>query len=204
MVLPVDEWLSRAVWHMFDLRGWAALVYFLLYVALVAVSFPTTPLNVGAGILFPFWLGAGIALAAGFVSAVVSFLLVRSVARDWIRSRLRRLPHYDDIMRLMENAGLQLVILIRLNPFIPAGFKNYGFSMAGVPFRTYLLGTALGQTPVTLVHVYLGWAGGLAIMAGENPLTTRNYVFLGLGAALSVALLVLISWYGRKKTLDKD
>lgn len=199
-LVPVDKWLSVAVWHMFDLRGWAVVIYFLLYVLLVAVAFPTTPLNVGAGILFSFWVGAAVALAAGFVAATACFLLVRFVAEDWIRLRAKKLPHYDDIMQLMKNAGLQVVFLVRLNPLMPAALKNYGFGLARVPLRTYLLGTALGQTPVTLAHVYLGWAGGLAIMAGEEPLSTRDYLFVGLGAALSVGLLVVISWYGRKRS----
>jgi uncharacterized membrane protein YdjX (TVP38/TMEM64 family) len=101
----------------------------------------------------------------------------------------------------MKDAGLKVVFLIRLNPFIPASLKNYGFSLAGIPLRTYMLGTALGQTPVTLAHVYLGWAGGLAVISGDEPLGTLDYVFIGVGAALSIGLLLLVSWYGRKKTM---
>lgn len=199
-LLPIDTWLSVGVWRMFDLGNWGVLIYFVLYIFLVGLTFPTTPLNVGAGILFPFWLGAAVALAAGFVAATASFLFIRFVAGDRIRSRLSRLPNYDDVMQLMENAGVQVVFLVRLNPFIPASLKNYGFSLAGIPLRTYLLGTALGQTPVTLAHVYLGWAGGLAMMAGNEPLSAREYVLLGVGAAFSVVLLFLISWYGRRRT----
>ena len=200
-LLPVEKWLGFAVWHMFDLRGWGILIYFLLCVVLVDLSFPATPLNIGAGILFPFWIGAGVAVAAGLAAAIIGFLLVRYVAGEWIRSRLDKLPRYAELMRLMENAGFQVVFLVRLNPFIPASFQNYGFSLAGVPLRTYMLGTALGQTPVTLAHVYLGWAGGLAIMTGQNELDGWDYLFIGLGALLSVALLLFVSWYGRRRTL---
>jgi uncharacterized membrane protein YdjX (TVP38/TMEM64 family) len=180
---------------------WGVLIYFLLYVLLAGLTFPTTPLNLGAGMLFPFWLGAAVALLAGFVTATASFLLIRYVAGDRFRSRLSRLAHYDDMMKLMKDAGLKVVFLIRLNPFIPASLKNYGFSLAGIPLRTYMLGTALGQTPVTLAHVYLGWAGGLAVISGDEPLGTLDYVFIGVGAALSIGLLLLVSWYGRKKTM---
>ena len=200
-LLPVADWVSVAVWRMFDLGMWGVLIYFVLYVLLAGLTFPTTPLNVGAGMLFPYWLGAAVALGAGFVTATASFLLIRYVAGDRFRSRLSRLAHYDDMMKLMKDAGFKVVFLIRLNPFIPASLKNYGFSLAGVPLRTYALGTALGQTPVTLAHVYLGWAGGLAVMSGEEPLGTLNYLFIGVGAVLSVGLLLLISWYGRKKTM---
>jgi uncharacterized membrane protein YdjX (TVP38/TMEM64 family) len=200
-LLPVAEWVSVAVWRMFDLGMWGVLIYFLLYVLLAGLTFPTTPLNLGAGMLFPFWLGAAVALLAGFVTATASFLLIRYVAGDRFRSRLSRLAHYDDMMKLMKDAGLKVVFLIRLNPFIPASLKNYGFSLAGIPLRTYMLGTALGQTPVTLAHVYLGWAGGLAVISGDEPLGTLDYVFIGVGAALSIGLLLLVSWYGRKKTM---
>lgn len=198
--VPIDKWLSIAVWRMFDVGNWGVLIYFLLYVILVSLTVPITPLNIGAGILFPFWLGAAVAVTAGFVTAMADFLLVRFVAGNRIRSRLKKLPSYDHVMRLMENAGLQVVFLVRLNPFIPASLKNYGFSLAGIPLRTYLLGTALGQTPVTLAHVYLGWASGLTMMDGDEPLGTRDYVLIGIGATLSVALLVFISWYGRKRS----
>jgi uncharacterized membrane protein YdjX (TVP38/TMEM64 family) len=200
-LLPVAEWVTVAVWRMFDLGMWGVLIYFLLYVLLAGLTFPTTPLNLGAGMLFPFWLGAAVALLAGFVTATASFLLIRYVAGDRFRSRLSRLAHYDDMMKLMKDAGLKVVFLIRLNPFIPASLKNYGFSLAGIPLRTYMLGTALGQTPVTLAHVYLGWAGGLAVISGDEPLGTLDYVFIGVGAALSIGLLLLVSWYGRKKTM---
>lgn len=199
-VLPADEWLGRAVFNMFDLGNWGVLIYFLLYVFLVALGFPTTLLNVGAGILFSFWLGLAAAIAGGFVTAMAAFLLVRYIGSDRIRARLSKLPRYEDVMRLMENAGLRVVILVRLNPFISASLKNYGFGLAGVPLRTYLLGTVIGQTPVTLAHVYLGWAGGLAMMAGEESRSGWNYVFIGVGVTLSVALLVFVSWYGRQKT----
>jgi uncharacterized membrane protein YdjX (TVP38/TMEM64 family) len=199
-LLPIDTWLSVGVWRMFDLGNWGILIYFALYVLLVCLTFPATPLNVAAGILFPFWLGAAVALVAGFVAATASFLFIRFVAGDRIRSRLSRLPNYDDVMKLMKNAGLQIVFLVRINPFIPASLKNYGFSLAGIPLRTYVLGTVLGQTPVTLAHVYLGWAGGIAMMAGNEQLDTRNYVQIGIGATLSVAVLILISWYGRQKS----
>jgi uncharacterized membrane protein YdjX (TVP38/TMEM64 family) len=200
---PVDRWLTLAVWHMFDFGGWGLLIYFLLYVLAVQLAFPTTLLNVGAGILFSFWTGAAVALVAGFAAAISGFLLVRYVAGERIRSRLRRLPRYDEVMQLMESAGLQVVFLMRLNPFIPASLKNYGFSLAGVPLRTYMLGTALGQTPVTLAHVYLGWAGGLTMMIGTETFEARDYAFIGVGVVLSLALLGFISWYGRKTTLGR-
>ena len=122
-LLPIDTWLSVGVWRMFDLGNWSIVIYFVLYVFLVGLTFPTTPLNIGAGILFPFWLGAAVALAAGFVAATASFLFIRFVAGDRIRSRLTRLPNYDAVMQLMENAGVQIVCLVRLNPFIPARLK---------------------------------------------------------------------------------
>lgn len=198
-LLPIDDWLTIAAWRMFDLGAWGVLIYFLLYVFLAGLTFPTTPLNIVAGILFSFWLAAGVALAAGFVTAAGCFLIGRYIAEEGVRTKLRRLPNFDNLMKLIEDAGLKLVFLVRLNPFIPAGLKNYGFSLTSISFRQYLLGTLLGQTPITLAHVYLGWAGGLAMIRDDDPPGTWQYVFLGLGAALSIALLLLISWYGNRR-----
>lgn len=193
--------LDNVVGLINDLRElglWGYLFYFLIYVVLATLLFPVTPLNLLAGILFPFHFAVPIALVSANVSATLSFLIARYFARNAVERRVRRIAGAEQILRLVENESKKLIILTRLNPFIPSAMKNYGFGVTAIPLGTYIFLTLLGQLPIVLLHTYLGWAGGIAMMNEERQPAEVQLMVIGGGVLLSLVLIVVITFYGRR------
>lgn len=193
-VLPVAEWTLAGIRWIEAQGPLAFLVFFIAYVVLAVSSFPSTPLNIVAGVLFPFWIGALLASGAGLLASVIAFLLARYVARDWFRKRLEKLPRLEQLLESMEDQGAGVVFLTRLNPLIPASLKNYGFALTDVPLWRYALESWAGHLPILLVYVYLGWAGGAALLHGDSEAGPFKLLLFGLAAFGTLGLALLVRW----------
>ena len=199
--LPVREWLIVAVNRIDALGNPGIVVYFLVYFCLASASFPTTPLNIGAGLIFHLMTGFIIAWLAGGLASMATFLFSRYLAKDWARKKLETFPRCEKVVEAMERQGIIMVLLARLNPFIPASIKNFGFGVTAIPFWKYSGATFLGQLPIVLAYVYLGWAGSATLLENNQP-EAINYVFIAVGVLLSIAMLVIVNWYGNKALKD--
>jgi uncharacterized membrane protein YdjX (TVP38/TMEM64 family) len=162
---------------------WGPALFFALYAGLALIPFPKALLTAAGGALFGLWAGAGLALAAALVGAVISFgagrLLGREAVDRLIRGRLARVD------ALLADHGLSAILIVRLVPLVPFIAINYASGLSGVRFRHYVLGSALGMVPGSLAYAALG-------AYGTNP--------RGLAAAGS-ALIVLVvggSWWARR------
>ncbi len=162
---------------------WGPAVYFVLYVGLAVIPCPKALLTAAGGALFGLWAGAGLALTAALVGAIISFGLGRLLGREAVDRLIRgRLARVD---ALVSDHGLSAILIVRLVPLVPFMAINYASGLSGVKFRHFVLGSAVGMVPGSLAYAALG-------AYGTNP--------LGLAAAGS-ALLVLIvggSWWARR------
>lgn len=174
------------------------LVFFALYIALASLSFPTTPLNITAGILFMYPVAVGIALIAGNIAAVISFLLARYFAQDAVKRYLSHMKNAENILELVKQEGFKLVFLVRLNPFIPASVKNFGFGVTAISLKKYVLATLLGQIPLVMIYTYLGYVGGAAMMDKNSRPEDTHLMLLGGGLIVSVVLLIVIGFFGKR------
>jgi uncharacterized membrane protein YdjX (TVP38/TMEM64 family) len=76
---------------------------------------------------------------------------------------------------------------MRLLPVAPFGLVSYAFGTTGVSLRTYLLGTAVGALPSTVIYASLG----AAAMAPGSPAFAASVaaaVALGVGTAGATAV----------------
>jgi uncharacterized membrane protein YdjX (TVP38/TMEM64 family) len=101
-------------------------------------------------------------------------------------------------MAAVEEEGLKLVILLRLNPFIPAVLKGYGFGTTRIGLATYLLGSFAGFVPIAAAHVYLGYIGGTVMLSGEELPEGMNRMLLIGGLATSLILIAVLILMSRK------
>jgi uncharacterized membrane protein YdjX (TVP38/TMEM64 family) len=105
---------------------------------------------------------------AGLVGTTAIFLLVRSVARDYVQrtldARTERLRALDE--RVTRN-GFRTVLVLRL-VFGLAPMLNWGLGLTGVRLPHYLAATALGIVPNLTVAVFFAdtIVGGLP---GSTP-----------------------------------
>ncbi|MFG0331518.1 MAG: TVP38/TMEM64 family protein [Phycisphaerales bacterium] len=198
-LLPAEEYLRRILQWVESFGVWAAVAYFAVFFVLAVIAFPTTPLTIGAGLLFNLWVAIAVASSAALAASVASFLFARHAARDWAQKKIEGSPNCCAMVETVEEESLKIIILLRLNPFIPASVKNYCLGIAEISLWTYMLGTAIGQTPIVLAYVYLGWAGSETLASGDEPLGPMQIAFIVGGIIVSAALLLVITWYGKRR-----
>jgi uncharacterized membrane protein YdjX (TVP38/TMEM64 family) len=127
------------------------------------------PLLAGAsGLLFGTIAGFFVTLAAAVVSALLArWAGHRAGARAFEQSAGERtLAAAEGIRR----HGVLAVVVQRLAPIAPDGPFNYGFGVAGVPWRALAIGTLIGSAPRAFAYTALGdsiddLASPLAIVA---------------------------------------
>lgn len=166
-----------------DAGDWFPIAYFLLYVALTQFPIPRTVFTLASGILFGPVLGFLLAITATTVSALVSLLIVRFLARDWFRTLLtnRRLIQLD---HRLEQRGWLTVLSLRMIAGVPFSFLNYACGLSSIRVVPYIIATAIGSAPNTLAVVLLGDA----LLVGFD---VRFAVATGILLLLGVAGLVL-------------
>lgn len=163
--------------------AWGPVLYFATYAALALIPCPKALLTAAGGALFGLWAGAGLALSAALVGALVSFAVGRLLGRDAVDRLTRgRLARIDELLR---GHGLAAVLVVRLVPLVPFIAINYASGLSGVRLRHYVVGSAFGMIPGSLAYAALG-------AYGTNP--------WGLAAAVS-GLVVLVlggGWWARR------
>jgi uncharacterized membrane protein YdjX (TVP38/TMEM64 family) len=141
---------------------------------------------IGAVLLMPIWLMAGIAgyvygFPGGALAAVpgvavagsVAFLVGRLLLARTIASESFTQGHYwKAIQRATGREGLKIAFLLRIVPVIPQNLLHYLMSTTRVSLGQFFLGTMFGLLPVTLLQVYLGSLvkSATALLAGETSL----------------------------------
>lgn len=163
--------------------GWGPALFFVVYAGLTLLPGPKALLTAAGGAVFGLWVGAGLALAAALVGAIVSFGVGRLLGRDAVDRLIRgRLARVD---ALLADHGLSAVLVVRVVPLVPFTVINYASGLSGVRFRHYVLGSAVGMVPGTLAYAALG-------AYGTNP--------WGLAAAGSVLVVLLVggAWWARR------
>lgn len=196
-LFPLGEYLQSACDAVEQWGPWAAAIYFVLYTLLVLIACPTTPLNIGAGVIFGVTTGFIVASTASLLGSCLCFLIARYVARDWFLEQTRA-TRSEWLLDAVNEGGFQVMLLARLNPFFPASIKDFGFGLTKVSIWQYAAATLLGQSPIVLAYTYLGWSGAVTI-SEHGEIGVWRYVLIGVGLVTSVALTGLLTWYSRRK-----
>ena len=94
---------------------------------------------------------------------------------------------------------MRLVVLLRLNPFIPAVLKNYGFGITEISFKQYAWATLIGQLPLVSLYTYLGWVGGNSMLNSDAHPPTYQWAILGGGLLVSIIVTYVAYRHTKKK-----
>ncbi|WP_068023220.1 TVP38/TMEM64 family protein [Nocardia mexicana] len=133
---------------------WLPIVFFLAH-ALATVVVPRVPFTLSAGLLFGTAGGIAIALGATAVSAALGFLLVRTIGRDAVATRLTH-PKVLAVDRRLARRGWLAVGSLRLISPIPFWLINFCAGLSSIRPTPYLIATAVGVLPGTIALVVLG------------------------------------------------
>jgi uncharacterized membrane protein YdjX (TVP38/TMEM64 family) len=164
--------------------AYAPLIFIAIHVAASLLFVPRTPLSIASGLLFGLWWGALWAVCGAMAGSLAGFALARYMNAGWIKPE--RLPKFGELLARVERGGWRAVTLIRLMPIMPHTPVNYAFGLSRIPVGDYLLGSFIGQLPMTLVCVDAGAAGAQALTGSMNWLEPT---LVGV-AALALSLVL--------------
>ena len=155
--------------------------YFVLYVAVTAVSFPgAVMLTLVGGALFGLAWGTLIISFASTLGATLAFWAARFVLRDSLQARFgARLAEFN---RGVEKEGAFYLFTLRLVPLVPFFVINLLMGLTQMKTRTYYWVSQLGMLAGTLVYVNAGTqlAQLHSLQGILSPALLGSFVLLGV------------------------
>lgn len=201
-LLPLEEWMRSLSAWVKGLGVWGVVVFALIYALATVLFFPGSVLTLAAGLIFGVALGALAAWSGAVLGAALAFLVGRHFAREKVEARTQDSPKFRAIDEAIGAQGWKIIGLLRLSPLIPFNVSNYFYGVTKVAFWPYVLATAVGMVPGTLLYVTLGAAGKAGLGGAERERSPVEYAFLGVGL---IATIVVTVWVSRlaKSALQK-
>ena len=168
-------------------------IFFLVYVAVTALSLPAAALlTIAGGALFGFGLGTLLVSFASTLGATLAMLLARYLLRDSVQAKFgSRLKAIDDGL---EREGAFYLFALRLVPVFPFFLVNLTLGLTKLPARTFFWVSQLGMLPATAVYVYAGTEiGQLTSLKGLiSPGLLGAFILLGLLPLITKKILDLL------------
>ena len=137
----------------------APVIYMLLFAVLPAFFFPVAVLALAGGLLFGLLWGSVYTFIGAVINCALMFFLARRIGQEKIRALVqRKLPSVWQarLKKAGGRNGFLLLIILRLIPAVPYNLINYAFGLTEMPFAAYMLGSAIGIIPGTLVFINIG------------------------------------------------
>jgi uncharacterized membrane protein YdjX (TVP38/TMEM64 family) len=170
-------WLERVRTAVADWGPLAPLIYTLAVVAEVIVApIPGTLLYAPAGAIFGGFVGGTLSLVGNVVGAAICCVIGQMLGERVLAARADG-SYLERYRTLLEERGLWLVLLLRLNPLTTSDLVSYAAGVASVPPWKVAVGTFFGLAPWCYLQAYFAErvfevvpgpyliAGGLALVA---------------------------------------
>ena len=135
-------------------------------------------------------LGVDLLSVASTLGATCAFLLGRSLARDWVATRIEGNASFMALDRAIAAEGWKIVLLTRLSPLFPFSLLNYALSLMRVSLRHYVLASWMGMLPGTVMYVYLGSLARAGVEDRSRTAAEGTLYAVGLVATIAVAVVV--------------
>jgi uncharacterized membrane protein YdjX (TVP38/TMEM64 family) len=181
-------------------NGW------LVFMAAFAVAsgcglLPTYAMSLIGGWVFGLRDGA-IAAIGGFVGgALIGMAISLIVGGPAIGAWLERRPAVRVVRDALVGRGfwrtLGVVFLLRLPPNSPFAITNFAMTAARVHIVPYILGTALGLAPRTLIAVSIAAAAASAGEKNFQNLLANRPVETIIGVTITLAILIGLAQIGK-------
>lgn len=180
----------------------ALLIYAGIYVLFVALSLPGAVwLTIVAGYLFGVFPAAAVTVLAATIGACLLFLAAKSSLGAYLHEHAG--PWLAKVERGFGENQWSYLLMMRLVPVVPFFVANLLPAFLGVSLGVFLVTTALGIIPGTVVYSFAG-AGLGSVLASEAELTWHSLlnpqIKLALtGLAVLAALPIAVKYWRRRK-----
>ena len=173
---------------------WAfAIVFVVVYAFGTSVGFPGLPFTVAAGALFGTLMGSALSWVGAMIGAMIGYTIARTIGRDVVTRWLQR---YERANAAVGQANhFHGLLRLRLLPVIPLGTVNFVAGLARSPFDVFMLATAIGIIPSTLIYNYFADS----LVEGVGGGKTRALASLLLASALLILLSLLPRLLARQR-----
>lgn len=202
-LLPVKTDLPLFLGWIKGLGVWGGLLFGLVYALGTVLFLPGSLLTLASGFLYgPLW-GTVIASPASVLGASAAFVLGRTVAKDWIASKVASNSRFGALQGAIAKEGVKILMLVRLSPVFPFSLVNYAFGLTGIRLRDYAMGSWIAMLPGTFLYVYLGSliTDAAALASGAKPPaagSTAQRVLLWVGLVATLAVVVVVTRTARR------
>jgi uncharacterized membrane protein YdjX (TVP38/TMEM64 family) len=148
---------NHAMEHVERIRKGHSLIEFTVGLVLVyglgtSIGMPGLPFTVISGALFGTLLGSVLSWLGGMLGATMGYWIARTVGHDVIVRWLSRYKRADAAVATARDfAGM---LRLRLIPVLPIGTVNFVGGLARAPFGAYMVATAIGIVPSTVIYCY--------------------------------------------------
>jgi len=198
--LPIAHWTTTLAERARGTGVLGVAIFVLAYVGATVAFLPGSLLTLAAGFAYgPFW-GLAVASPASVAGATAAFLLGRTYLRGWAHRKTADSPRMRAIWRAVEREQFKVVFLLRLSPLVPFNVLNYALSLSNVRVGTFVVASALGMLPGTVLYVYLGSLAPTAAqltVAAQGGGTGRTLLYVA-GLAATIAVVVIASRAARR------
>lgn len=158
---------------------WAPLLVIgAMVLAVVVGPIPTVPVSIASGVVFGPFLGVLYVTAGALLGAWISFQLARAVGQPVMQRVFR--GHIAFCPECSSRLLFWVVLGARLVPFVSFAAVSYGAGLTVMRPVAFLVATAIGILPMTVVFVALGAA------VRVDPLIA------GIGGAVAVVVVLVL------------
>jgi uncharacterized membrane protein YdjX (TVP38/TMEM64 family) len=178
----------------------ASAIYVVVYVLIVAVSFPGSGImTITGGFLFGAVLGTALASVASTIGATLIFLIARTSLGAFLAERAG--PRTRKLREGFQEEGFSYLLFLRLVPLFPFWLVNLAAALFGMRLPTYFAATAVGVVPAAFVFAYFGHGLGDALDSDRLEVPVGLLVALAL---LGVLALTPIAVRRLRRGKEKD
>lgn len=159
----------------------SALIFFVVYVAVAALSIPgALILTLAGGAIFGFWKGVLLVSFASTIGATLAFLMSRTLLRDWVQQRFgEKLKAFNDGV---EKDGAYYLFTIRMIPIFPFFLVNLLMGLTPIALGAFVVASQLGMLAGTAAYVNAGkqLASVDSIAGVMSPALIASFALLAL------------------------
>lgn len=119
------------------------------YAVGAAVGVPATPFTLAGGALFGIPLGISLNWLGEMLAAALAFAITRATG---LRRQNSAIAGDATTAELATSHGLATLFRLRLIPVAPFALLNAGAAISGMSWRNFLLATAAGIVPITVIY----------------------------------------------------
>src|SRR5438552_5123969 len=192
-MLPIRSWIASLIDWVQQLGPVGVIVFIIAYALATVLFLPGWIFTVSAGLVYGIARGTAIALTGATIGATLAFLVARHLLRENVEQFAKKNPRFKAIDDAIGVNGWKIIGLLRLSPLIPFNFSNYFYGITAIPFWQYVLVSAVGMLPGTLLYAYLGAIGRAGVSGSAASHNKWQYVLLAIGLIATVAVTILVS-----------